>query len=1089
MRDRSSAGFWVIVLHLIVPVFGLGGVLGAQTEGQAPFFSQRAYADSLNRASAYPAAAAAYGALAARFGESLTALRNPYADVQGDTLTQEQLADSLSYYRSREVEQWQNLSEVERATRLTEGGLADAAARGSSWARGTLAAVRQYNAQLNADLTGILREGRTALHLLAPSAVTRETRSEVMQSMASAFVFAGEVDSALSYAETVLDTLRAYYEPCDLLIGYAHNNQSVLWGYTNESQKRIEHLLLARNVFEESLPPDHAHHILINNNLASAYLSYGDVPRGLKALVHAVALGRARGVRDNFYARTATLYTALLTNLGDEEGARIWAREAYEAERSYLPRGHPLLVENLRRLAAAEFDSGEPVRAKALLDSADAGSADWEGETDVHPSSDHVRGIIAYEEGDYAGAEKLIRRSLALPSADTASSIFAMSRFVLGQAIFAQGRREEGLKRSRAAQRALEIMLDGATSSTLTIQAAVLAQAFDEVDRPDSAVHYILEAVASTGIGGDSAASVGINSALPECFFEYLRIRRAYPNYDWPYDARAIADYTTKFLERRTAQIPRIAFPENDLRFLRTIYLAAAAETGAAFRQNEEAPTYDRARAYLRVPRAMNLRNRVATDSAAAGAMLPDSTKRRGSMLRLNLAAASSRPVPELSADRLDRERQLGRAQRELAGYEAALRQNYPAYFALMYRPLFDVVSTDPSAGGDTDLAFGAGHATVTLQIDAEAGRLLAAAELDGEHRWRSVPFGAEDSARLERFVATVASGGFEGLAVDGYALYTKLLDSLGLDSATHLQIAAEGPLLKVPFAALLTSAVEEGARPDEWPWLLERSVVAYEDVYATPRKLTAPGQSRTLAVAPVFDGERRGGDSGSASLRTPWTLGLAEWLATEQGADTLIRVQATERALRARFEDFDVLHLGTHGVLAEDDPLQSYFTLSGGESDAADDGRIYAYEIYDAQVGGRLAVLPSCNSGAGRAVAGDGVYSLATGLRYAGCEAVVQSLWSVDDEQTNAILRPFYSDLFAGQRIDESLAHAQRSYLARVAPELQHPYYWAGLGVLGNAREIVAPPRPAWAWALLVGGLLGLSGVGMRMGRTRGGA
>ncbi|NJM24861.1 MAG: CHAT domain-containing protein, partial [Bacteroidia bacterium] len=107
------------------------------------------------------------------------------------------------------------------------------------------------------------------------------------------------------------------------------------------------------------------------------------------------------------------------------------------------------------------------------------------------------------------------------------------------------------------------------------------------------------------------------------------------------------------------------------------------------------------------------------------------------------------------------------------------------------------------------------------------------------------------------------------------------------------------------------------------------------------------------------------------------------------------------------------------------------------------DDGVLHAYELYGLTLHARLAILSACESGLGMNYRGEGMMSMASAFAYAGCENVMMSLWNVSDRQSALLLDSFYGAL-PGNRINEALADAKRSYLQNADALTADPRLWA---------------------------------------------
>ena len=102
---------------------------------------------------------------------------------------------------------------------------------------------------------------------------------------------------------------------------------------------------------------------------------------------------------------------------------------------------------------------------------------------------------------------------------------------------------------------------------------------------------------------------------------------------------------------------------------------------------------------------------------------------------------------------------------------------------------------------------------------------------------------------------------------------------------------------------------------------------------------------------------------------------------------------------------------------------------------------------------------------------------SLTRGFLYAGSNAVLSSLWNVNDKSTAWLMNEFYQGVSDGMDTDAALQAAKVNYLANHSLSECAPYYWGSFVLVGNtnALEVPSPRNPWWQWLLLSGGLLWL--------------
>ena len=113
---------------------------------------------------------------------------------------------------------------------------------------------------------------------------------------------------------------------------------------------------------------------------------------------------------------------------------------------------------------------------------------------------------------------------------------------------------------------------------------------------------------------------------------------------------------------------------------------------------------------------------------------------------------------------------------------------------------------------------------------------------------------------------------------------------------------------------------------------------------------------------------------------------------------------------------------------------------------EVVEDGILTAEEISKLDLRGLdLAVLSACQTGLGDIISGEGVFGLQRGFKKAGAKTIIMSLWKVDDDATNLLMKEFYKNYCSGIDKCKSLRLAQRV----VREVYDDPYYWAGFIML----------------------------------------
>ena len=179
----------------------------------------------------------------------------------------------------------------------------------------------------------------------------------------------------------------------------------------------------------------------------------------------------------------------------------------------------------------------------------------------------------------------------------------------------------------------------------------------------------------------------------------------------------------------------------------------------------------------------------------------------------------------------------------------------------------------------------------------------------------------------------------------------------------------------------------------------------------------------------------------------------------------------ATERNFKDWSPNFKILHIATHGIMNDIDPMMTRLVFYQ-DNDSIEDGNLYAYEIYSLQLNAELAVLSACNTGSGKLQQGEGVMNLARGFSYAGVPGIVMSLWSINDISSAEIMEYFYTYLKAGHSKSEALQKAKLDYIQKADNLTSNPYYWAGFVIIGN-QHAISIKTFNYTWVLIFSGII----------------
>ncbi|MFQ6113778.1 MAG: CHAT domain-containing protein [bacterium] len=328
------------------------------------------------------------------------------------------------------------------------------------------------------------------------------------------------------------------------------------------------------------------------------------------------------------------------------------------------------------------------------------------------------------------------------------------------------------------------------------------------------------------------------------------------------------------------------------------------------------------------------------------------------------------------------------------------------------------------------------------------------------------------------------------------YALYEVLVKPVEpqLQSIKELIIVPDDILFYLPFEMLVcdSSAVETPYDFDNAGFLLEKYVISY----ASSASLLDPNLRRVrksskgvMAVGnPDFKEQDEGTQltdylasnllySGSVvrggklvSLPNSESEVKAIGKMFEGGENRIfIGNRATEENFKAEAEDYRILHLATHFLANDSQPLYSKIVLAQ-KNQTKEDGFLQTYEIFNMNLNADLVVLSACNTGLGKLRKGEGLIGVSRAFLYAGVPSLVVSLWSVDDESTSTVMKSFYGYLNAGLNKKQALQLAKIDYLKSSQSYKKDPFYWAPFILIGDWTPINRPTRPSLSlWILII--------------------
>ena len=237
-------------------------------------------------------------------------------------------------------------------------------------------------------------------------------------------------------------------------------------------------------------------------------------------------------------------------------------------------------------------------------------------------------------------------------------------------------------------------------------------------------------------------------------------------------------------------------------------------------------------------------------------------------------------------------------------------------------------------------------------------------------------------------------------------------------------------------------------------------------------KKTAAPKKNATLLGFPDY-----GGATIAALPGTKVELdGISKILkASGYQVNQLMQKTATEASLKS-VKAPTLMHIATHGYFlqdvekagstfgvhlenANDNPLlRSGLMLAGAANTVSgkampnlqsnDNGILTAYEAMNMNLEGtNLIVLSACETGLGDVKSGEGVYGLQRAFLVAGADALIMSLWKVDDAATQQLMTSFYTNWIKLGNKQKAFKQAQIQLMTKY----KEPYYWGAFVMMGQ--------------------------------------
>ena len=370
---------------------------------------------------------------------------------------------------------------------------------------------------------------------------------------------------------------------------------------------------------------------------------------------------------------------------------------------------------------------------------------------------------------------------------------------------------------------------------------------------------------------------------------------------------------------------------------------------------------------------------------------------------------------------------ELWRVRKDLIDFISQLEKRYPSYYTYKY-------DTTVFALADLQKHLAAGKQT-WIELFNTKDSVFVLTVTGSDAKFHKISF--EDHASQAKRILDLCSSkrsinsNFHEFRQLSHHYYNKIFKLLNI-STRRVTVSHDEYFL--PFDLLLTDS------SDHTSYLIQKHAFSY--AYSAAHVLRSRTKQKSadqalLAIAPVnYRSDLRlqdlqGADESLRKIRSLY-----------HGTEVLAANAATKQTFLKQISSFEVVHLYSHAKadsLGEEPAIYLY------------DSALNLSELQNLPgLHTKLIVLFACNTGVGKTVKGEGIFSLARGFAAAGIPSTISALWEIDNRATYNLAELFFKSLASREPSDVALQTAKLEMISRKEYEL--PYYWAGAVIIGRA-------------------------------------
>ena len=287
------------------------------------------------------------------------------------------------------------------------------------------------------------------------------------------------------------------------------------------------------------------------------------------------------------------------------------------------------------------------------------------------------------------------------------------------------------------------------------------------------------------------------------------------------------------------------------------------------------------------------------------------------------------------------------------------------------------------------------------------------------------------------------------------HALFKELIEPFVNSLPNNLIIIPDSYLHYIPFDALIDKNNDLSTQYRDYDYLLKRFSISLglSSKLLLNQKNRQTNNNKFAGYAPQFVNQ----SSKNNSIKLKYLFKNKELINTvcqQFDGDSFLGKNATKKSFLSNSNKYNIFHFATHAYANDSIPYKSWIAFSKSISQDSTNFLLLP-EIYNINMNADLAVLGSCETGNGKFYKGEGVISFKHAFAFAGTKSIVSTLWSVEENATNEILKGFYTLLNEGYSKNEALQKAKLIYISKHDNLQSAPFFWAGISLSGDTSSI----------------------------------